>query len=110
MGDGITSANYFNDVLFNDYLGDVSNYDFVRCFQTEDDYNALRKNMPPYLTDAASSIDLTESASLCSYTYPFDSAMQALCEQTYNQLLMRGLTSTIYSIYNYMQSLAVQYN
>lgn len=69
MGDGITSAQEFNSVLFNDFLDDVANYEFVRCFQTETDYNTLRKNLPPYLAAAGASLDLTESDALCGFSF-----------------------------------------
>ena len=57
------------------------------------------------MVDVVDQIDQLESSNLCAVTYKGadNATKRAACEQTYDQIMKRGLTAVIYMIFNYAQ-------
>ena len=64
-------------------------YNFVdRCFENENDLNALRRNLPEYLTEASSIFNDIEGPKLCNLTFLSTNPTRAdLCEKSMDGLL-----------------------
>lgn len=66
--------------------------------------------MPVFLANTQSNIDSLESSNLCTTVYPPTAeALIQNCETVYDEIMKRGFTQTLYTIYNYAQSLQVRF-
>ncbi len=69
----------------------------------------MRKNLPSFLIESQKSVENFESSNICSETYKTDSDKKRSCETIYDEIMKRGLTSTMYMIFNYAQQLTVRF-
>lgn len=80
------------------------------CQTHEKEYNNIRRTIPVFLENVQSQIESLESSNLCRTIYRTSETEEiARCESVYDEIMMRGLTSTIYSVYNYALSLNVRF-
>jgi hypothetical protein len=81
---------------------DAVQYYIEYCQLRERDFNDLRKNLPVFLEDARPKIDNLESSNLCKTIYKASEvATIASCESVYDEIMKRGFTQTLYTIFNY---------
>lgn len=103
LDSGETEASYIP------LMKDAAEYFMSDCQKIEQDYNALRKNLPSFLIETQQNIENLESSNLCQETFGNDTIKRGACESVYDELMKRGLTSTMYMIFNYAQQLTVRF-
>ena len=103
LDSGQTEASYTTN------MKDAAEYFMGDCQKIEQDYNALRKNLPSFLIETHQNIENLESSNLCEETFSNDTIKRTACESVYDELMKRGLTSTMYMIFNYAQQLTVRF-
>ena len=87
---------------------DAVQYYLNYCQSQEVEYNNLRKSLPVYLSASQATIDGIESSNVCKTIYAAtDLATITACESVFNSVMQLGFTQTLYSIFNYAQSLNV---
>eukprot|EP00347_Sterkiella_histriomuscorum_P015474 403356890 len=72
-------------------------------------YNDLRKGYPIFLDQIKDRLERLESTEICSIIYSSNPPKQITCENAYDSIMKRGLTSTLYMIFNYAQTLQVRF-
>ena len=87
----------------------AASYFLKKCQATEQSFNFLRKNLPAFMLDVAGTIEALESSNFCQVTYKQNPAMIDKCENAYDHILQRGLTSTLYMVFNYAQQMTVRF-
>ena len=81
---------------------DAVQYYLDYCQIHEQEYNKFRQKIPVFLEKAQPQIENIETSNLCRTIYrAADTAEIASCESVYDEIMKRGLTSTLYTIFNY---------
>jgi hypothetical protein len=92
------------------YETDAVTYYLNYCQKHETEFNEIRRDIPVFLQNAKNEIENIESSNICKTIFrASEVARIAHCESVYDEIMKRGLTSTLYTIFNYAQSINVRF-
>lgn len=105
----IEGYTFYNSTTVIDKIQNELTTRLDHCLQNENDFNALRRDLPAFLISEEKVIEDLESDKICQRTYSSHIEKIQKCELAYDQVMKRGLTQTLYLLFSYAQSLHVRY-